>query len=201
MFISFRGVSAPLIHPRTVVQVRIREFSNKKINLSAFSGNKLFRFWVMTFPAELNNLSEGTLVAIMENHFWIEVHRSLVIVQLLHVDSSSSTFPRTAMYFSGITLVEKCVRCGNLNLGSAKSSSLLKLDSSTMLMGCNPWQIKSAVAPTSSFIRLLSLVYGTAQFYLWNQLGIQSVPTLYFSQLEERPAAQNLLTPFYSSTR
>ena len=29
-------------------------------------------------------------------------------------------------------------------------------------MGCRPWQIKSAVAPTSCLARLLSLAYGTA---------------------------------------
>ena len=37
------------------------------MSLSALLGNKLFLLELMIIPAELNNLSEGTLVAVIEN--------------------------------------------------------------------------------------------------------------------------------------
>ena len=54
-----------------------------------------------------------------------------------------------------------CSEVGHWNFGSAIASKVRKLGSSTTLMGCRPWQIKSAVVLTSCFARLLSSEYGT----------------------------------------
>ena len=60
-------------------------------------------------------------------------------------------------YFAGITMY---MQYGSLNLGSAISSKRLNAGSSTTLRGCNPWQIKSAVASSSSLCFTLSLKNG-----------------------------------------
>ena len=103
-----------------------------------------------------------TVSEMYERCWWLEVHKSVVKVHLLMAANCSSTLPRTAMYFSGMIFVEKYVRWGSWNFGSAIVNKVRKLGSSTTLMGCRPWQIKSAVAPTSCLTRLLSLAYGTA---------------------------------------
>ena len=74
--------------------------------------------------------------------------------------------------------MEKYVRWGSWNFGSAIVNKVRKLSSSTTLMGCRPCQIKSAVALTSCFARFLSLEYGTAL-----AMASWSVAVFYFRYL------------------
>lgn len=97
----------------------------------------------------------------VERCWWLEIHKSVVIVHSPMAANCSSTFPCAAIYFSDMTFVAKYVEWGHWNFGSAIANKVRKLGLSTTLMGCRPWQIKSAVVLTSCFTCLLSLEYGT----------------------------------------